>query len=110
MEEPLERPVFALSIHTLDGHEVSGPSNRDVGTVPDKLEGSGRVDICFDSLRLLPGTYDLTVSLSDYSRLHQYDVVRDVIRFDVERGTLREESGVASLGGRWDFGDLAQGA
>jgi ABC-2 type transport system ATP-binding protein len=105
MQRPLERPVFALAIHTLEGFEVSSPSSRDVDCVPDKLEGPGYVDVCFDPLRLLPGTYDLTVSLSDYSRLHPYDVRRNVLRFDVERGVLREESGVASLGGRWEIGD-----
>lgn len=109
MHEPIERPVFGLSIHTIDGFEVSGPSSRDVDCVPDKLEGSGHVDISFDPLRLLPGTYDLTVSLSDYSRLHAYDVRRDLIRFDVERGTLREDSGVASLGGCWRVGDMVAG-
>jgi ABC-type polysaccharide/polyol phosphate transport system ATPase subunit len=109
MQEPLERPVFGLSIITMDGFEVSGPCSRDVDCVPDKLEGPGHVDICFDSLRLLPGTYDLSVSLADFSRLHLYDVRRNVIRFDVERGTLLEEAGVASLGGRWEIGDLHRG-
>jgi ABC-type polysaccharide/polyol phosphate transport system ATPase subunit len=109
MYEPLERPVFAISIHTLEGFEVSGPSNRDVDCVPDKLDGAGHVDLVFDALRLLPGTYDLTLSLSDYSRLHAYDVRRDLIRFDVERGTMAEQSGVASLGGCWKIDDPVAG-
>jgi ABC-type polysaccharide/polyol phosphate transport system ATPase subunit len=101
MQEAIERPVFAVTIRTLDGFEVSGPSTRDVDLVPDKLEGSGVAELEFDRLRLLPGTYDLTVTLSDHARLHDYDVHPNVLRFDVERGSIHEESGVASLDGRW---------
>jgi hypothetical protein len=110
MHEPIESPVFGLAIRTLDGFEVSGLSSRDVDCAPDKLEGRGHVDVFFDALRLLPGTYDLTVSLSDHSRLHTYDVRRDLIRFDVERGTRNDESGVVSLGGCWKIGNLLAGA
>jgi ABC-2 type transport system ATP-binding protein len=109
MEEPLERPVFGLSINTVDGFVVSAPTNRDVDRVPEKLEGFGHVDVCFDVLRLLPGTYDLTVSLSDYSQLQTYDLRRNILRFDVERGSFPEKAGVASLGGRWEVGDLFGG-
>ena len=105
MVQAIERPVFALTIRTLDGFEVSTPKNRDVDCVPEKLEGSGHVDITFDSLRLLPGTYDLSVALTDYSSLYAYDVRTDILRFDVERGGCHEETGVAALGARWKFDD-----
>jgi ABC-type polysaccharide/polyol phosphate transport system ATPase subunit len=101
MEQPIEKPVFALSIRTLKGWEVSGPTSRDVDCVPDKLEGRGHVDIHFGTLRLLPGTYDLTVSLYDYGLVHAYDVRKEVMRFDVERGPLHEQKGVFALDGQW---------
>jgi ABC-2 type transport system ATP-binding protein len=101
MDQPIEKPVFALSIQTLSGWEVSGPTSRDVDCVPDKLEGKGHVDILFDTLRLLPGTYDLSVSLRDYGMVHAYDVRKEVMRFDVERGPLREQAGVFALDGQW---------
>jgi ABC-2 type transport system ATP-binding protein len=101
VREPIVRPVFAVTIRTLDGFEVSGPSSRDLDCVPDKLEGSGQVELDFDRLGLLPGTYDLSVSLTDYGGLHPYDVRRDVVRFDVERGVFHEQSGVAALDGAW---------
>jgi ABC-type polysaccharide/polyol phosphate transport system ATPase subunit len=102
MEQAIERPVFSLAIHTIDGFVVSGPKSRDVGCVPEKLNGTGRVDVTFDELRLLPGTYDLTVALTDYSSLHAYDVRHDIVRFDVERGAFQEDAGVVALGGRWE--------
>ncbi len=106
MQEAIERPVFGLSIHTIDGFEVSLLRSRDVDCVPEKLHGAGHVDVTFDHVRLLPGTYDVTVSLTDASSLHTYDVRTDVLRFDVERGDLREQGGVVALGGRWRIGDL----
>ena len=103
MQQAVERPVFGLSIRTVEGFEVSGPKSRDVDCVPEKLQGAGHADVTFDPLRLLPGTYDLSVALTDHSSLHAYDVRSDILRFDVERGTFREESGVVALEGRWDI-------
>ncbi len=106
MDTAIERPVFGLALHSLDGTHVTGPNSRDVNCVPDKLVGDGHVDVTFDALRLLPGTYDLSVSLYDYSCLHPYDFRQKVLRFDVERGPIRESYGLVSLGGRWQVGDL----
>lgn len=99
--EPIERPVFSVVISTPEGFEVSAPSSRDVDCVPEKLNGAGYVDLIFDSLRLLAGPYDLTVSLTDHARNHEYDVRKGLIIFDVERGDSRELAGVAALGGSW---------
>lgn len=102
MHEAIARPVFQVSITTLEGFSVSSPKSRDVGCVPEKLEGAGYVDVSFDAAPLLPGAYDLSVGLTDYSLLHPYDVRAGVLRFDVERGTFPDEGGVVALGGRWN--------
>lgn len=107
-ERPIGRPVFSLNIHTIDGFVVAAPRSRDTGAVPDKLEGSGSVEIRFDELRLLAGTYDVSVSLTDENVLHTYDSRADLLRFDVEHGPAAEEGGVVSLGGRWDMGGAAR--
>jgi ABC-2 type transport system ATP-binding protein len=109
MQEPIKRPVFGLTFTTIDGFCVSAPTSRDAGCVPEKLAGSGHVDVVFDPVRLLPGTYDLSVALTDYTRLHTYDHRSNLLRFDVERGPLRETQGVAALGGVWRIGDLEMG-
>lgn len=106
MDSAIEKPVFAISIATLEGFQVTGPNTRDAGCVPDKLQGNGYVDVTFDPLQLLPGSYDLTVSLFDFTCMHPYDVRQNVLRFDVERGPIKEGTGVVSLGGRWKIGDL----
>jgi hypothetical protein len=100
--QPIERPVFGIAVHTLEGMHVTGPNSREADCVPDRVEGSGHVDVTVDRLLLLPGTYDLTVAFTDYSALHPFDYRHRVLRFDVEAGEPRESfGGVVSLGGRW---------
>jgi ABC-2 type transport system ATP-binding protein len=100
--QPIERPVFGIAIHTLEGTHVTGPNSREAGCVPDRVEGAGHVDVTVDRLLLLPGTYDLTVAFTDYSALHPFDYRHRVLRFDVEAGEPRESyGGLVSLGGRW---------
>jgi ABC-2 type transport system ATP-binding protein len=100
--QPIERPVFGIAIHTLEGTHVTGPNSREAGCVPDRVEGAGHVDVAVDRLLLLPGTYDLTVAFTDYSALHPFDYRHRVLRFDVEAGEPRESfGGLVSLGGRW---------
>lgn len=103
--EPIERPVFGIAIHTLDGTHVTGPNTRDVDCVPDKIDGSGYVDLRLDPLLLLANTYDLTCSLFDFHCMHAYDFRHKVLRFDVERGPIRELYGLVSLGGQWRIED-----
>ena len=103
MEQAIERPVFGLSIHTVDGFEVSRLRSRDVDCVPETLSGPVMSTSHLILIRLLPGTYDVTVSLTDYTSLHVYDARTDVLRFDVDRGIYREEGGVVALGGRWNL-------
>jgi ABC-type polysaccharide/polyol phosphate transport system ATPase subunit len=102
--EPVARPVFAVAIQTLQGVVISGPTTREPGEVPEKIDGEGWVELTLDRFPILPGTYDMTVSLTDYAMAHPYDVRRNVVRFDVDRKGSVELAGVVSLGGHWAFG------
>ncbi len=108
LAEPIDKPVFGLAIHTLDGTHVTGPNTRDADCVPDRLEGKGTVDFAVDHLMLLPGTYDVSASLFDYGILHAYDVRHRALRFDVDPGEPHETYGVVSLGGRWHVPSVAR--
>ena len=99
--QPIEKPVFGLAIYTIDGVHVTGPNTREANFVPDRLDGSGWVDLHVARLLLVRGIYDLSVSLVDHSVLHAYDFRHRAFRFDVERGTPEEQYGVVSLGGEW---------
>ncbi|HWE57384.1 MAG TPA: ABC transporter ATP-binding protein [Acidimicrobiales bacterium] len=101
MERPIERPVFSVTMLLDNGIELANCSSRDAGVTPPKLDGKGFIDLTFDSFRLLPGSYKATVALTDYSRMHDYDVRQEIVTFEVDPGENRESSGLVSLGGDW---------
>jgi len=102
--EPVATPVFTDSVQTLQGVVVSGPTTRESGEVPEKIDGSGWVDLKMDQFPLLPGTYDITASLTDSTLAHPYDVRRNVLPIDVDRKGPVEPSGIVSFGDIWAFG------
>jgi hypothetical protein len=101
MHEALTQPVFGMAIQRMDGAEVTGPNTREAGLVPDRVEGRGVIDLRLDRLMLVPGTYDLTVSLANFTLTHTYDFRYRVLRFDVEAGDPYAEFGVVALDGIW---------
>ncbi len=101
-QEPVERPVFGLAIHRIDGAEVTGPNTRDAGMIPERIDGPGYVDHRVDRLLLVPGSYDLSGSLYNYTLSHPYDHRYRSFRFDVEQGDPFAEFGIMTLGGTWD--------
>jgi len=106
--EPVERPVFGFGIGRIDGVGVTGPNMRDYDAIPEKLDGRGFVDYHIDWLPLLPGTYDVSVSVYDFNIARQYDGRVRALRFDVERGATGERLGVVSFNGRWEITESEQ--
>jgi ABC-type polysaccharide/polyol phosphate transport system ATPase subunit len=100
--EPIERPVFGMALYSIDGVHLSGPNTREADLVPDRIDGTGTVDLRVDRLLLLPGTYDLSGTLYDYTLSHAYDHRHRAFRFDVEAGKPQEHHGIVSLGGTWE--------
>ncbi len=100
--QAIDKPVFSFAIHTLEGMHVTSPNTRDNGYTADRIDGTGTLELHVDRLLLVPGTYDIGASISDYACMHMYDCRHRSIRFDVERGTPEESGGVISLGGVWD--------
>jgi ABC-type polysaccharide/polyol phosphate transport system ATPase subunit len=101
LHERIEKPVFGLAVETLEGVYVWASNTRDADYVPDFLEGTGQLEFKIPRLMLLPGTFDISASIVDYSTAHVYDFRRHCYRFDVDHGTPRESGGVVSLGGSW---------
>jgi ABC-2 type transport system ATP-binding protein len=103
IEERLQKPVFGLSIMRIDGAEVTSPNTREAGLVPEQLAGCGYVDMKLDLLPLVPGTYDLSVSLVNHTLSHFFDCRYRAVRFDVEPGTPYAEYGILALTGDWSI-------
>lgn len=99
--ERIERPVFGMGVTRLDGVDVTGPNTRDAKMIPPSIDGTGYVDHHVERLLLLPGTYDLSGTIYNYTLSHPYDHRNRAFRFDVEPGDPFSEFGVVSLGGEW---------
>lgn len=97
----IERPVFGLALYTVEGTHITGPNTRNRGLVPEYIEGNGYVDVTFERLPLLPGAYDVSTSLYDYSIMHCFDHRHLGFRFDVLRGATSEEFGLVTLNPTW---------
>jgi len=100
--EAVPRPVVGIEIERLGGSVVTAPCTRDVGAVPAALHGSGVVDMRLDDVGLLPGTYDIHTSVTDFARQHEYDRLHLALRFDVLTGKPYETAGLVSLRPTWD--------
>ena len=66
------------------------------------------MDFTIERLLLLPGTFDVTASLYDYSLLHAFDFRHRALRFDVDPGLPRETHGVISMDGAWHVSEAVK--
>lgn len=108
--EVLDQPVFGIAVHTVDGVHVTGPNTREAGARIEQIEGAGFVDLQIKDCLLLPGTYDLSATLTNRTAEHVYDYRHRALRFDVNPGTPHETyGGVVSLAGTWHHDDRALG-
>ena len=57
--------------------------------------------IDLDAVTLLPGTYDLHTTVTDFNRQHIYDDLHVALRFDVMTGKPYETGGVVTLHPSW---------
>ena len=56
-----------------------------------------------NDLTLLPGTYEVDLTLRDSELLHVYDGMTSALSFDVLSGTGGELSGLVTLDPHWRF-------
>jgi ABC-type polysaccharide/polyol phosphate transport system ATPase subunit len=109
LDGSLGGPAFAMALHTVDGFEVSAAASGEVGSPPAHA-GRGHVDFRVPELRLLPGAYDVSASLSDPSSGVTVDAHERAFRFLVEPGADHGSTGgVVDLGGRWDVDPVPVG-
>jgi ABC-type polysaccharide/polyol phosphate transport system ATPase subunit len=100
-DKAVPKPIFGFEIEHLGGTTVTAPCTRDVGLLPDRISGTGHVDVTMDSVPLLPGTYDLHTTITDFNRQHEYDRLQVALRFDVMTGKPYETGGVVTLRPSW---------
>ena len=101
-DEPLPRPVLGFGLHRIDGAHATGVNSREA-CLPEHLDGRGHFDFAVEKLLLLPGSYDVTVSLMDHANLHTWDYRTKALRFDVAPGRPREAEGIFAIDGTWSY-------
>ncbi|HVA40414.1 MAG TPA: Wzt carbohydrate-binding domain-containing protein, partial [Candidatus Binataceae bacterium] len=84
------RPVLGITLKTAEGMRLFGVSNRWTNQGADaQRASSGTITCGFDSLPLMPGTYQLDLYLGDFGDpSRDLDIVRDAISFEVAPADL----------------------
>jgi ABC-type polysaccharide/polyol phosphate transport system ATPase subunit len=102
-QERIDQPVFGAQLHRIDGAYVCGFNTREADFVPESLKGTGHVDLHIERLPFLPGTYDMSASVFNYSLAHAYDYRDRAFRFDVEPGRPSGGEGLVGLDVSWEI-------
>jgi ABC-type polysaccharide/polyol phosphate transport system ATPase subunit len=99
----VERPIFGVAIYRSDGLHVAGPNVRTSGYDIECVEGEGELSFLIDPLPLLPGYYELSVSVHNRDDTHTYDHHNRAYIFQVERGRVKQTLGNFYLPIRWQL-------
>lgn len=100
-DKTIPQPVIGIEIEALGGATVTAPNTRDVGVVPATMSGTGVVDVAMSNIALLPGTYDVHTSITDFTRSVVYDNLHEALRFDVMTGKPYETGGIVTMRPEW---------
>lgn len=103
-DRPVKRPVFKIEFHTPNGTTVAAGNTRFHDRVPATLDGQGAIEYRVPKMLLVPGLYDLSVTMFDYDMLHPFDARHRFQRFEMRGGFPPDVDGVVSLDGEF-FGD-----
>lgn len=94
-------PVITVSVYSKDGQHLWSHSAKDAGCVPASLYGAGSVEVTIPALPLLPGTYEVHTSITDFDVTECYDRWSRAITFDVRKGRPYESAGYVAMGATW---------
>jgi ABC-type polysaccharide/polyol phosphate transport system ATPase subunit len=94
-------PVLGIAFVSVDGVGLSGATTQQIPFATGTLKGNAVIDFVVPNVSLMPGVFDISVSLSDHTGLKVYDFRQKVKRFDVQPGVVGFSNGLVSLGGEW---------
>jgi ABC-2 type transport system ATP-binding protein len=98
----IERPMFGVAIHTIDGVQLIGPNTTYSKKTKNFIEGRGSVNFVIKSLPLLKGYYLFSAVIYDYLGLKAYDHHNQLYNFKVI-GNGKERYGLVSLPYDWVY-------
>jgi lipopolysaccharide transport system ATP-binding protein len=95
----IERPTFEIWFHGMDGMTYAIHSTRWDGYSIGAIEGEGYMDVTFDPMWLLAGSYDIDVAISDHDSVSKYAWRMRVNRVQVRAGKVAD--GLVYLPHEW---------
>jgi len=106
--EPVENPVFNVTLHVLNSHQVTGIRTDVDGLQSGTIEGEGYVDIIIPNLNLLPNIYSLDAVIFHKDGFTFYDRINKIAHLKVKGGL--QVNGTAYLPHAWSFGEQNESA
>ncbi len=97
----IERPVFSVSLSSLEGVHIWSHHTWDAEYIPQSLQGHGTIDVRIPAIPLQPGTFDVNSSIVDDGLAHSFDQWAKGVRFDVVHGNPRESGGLVAMHSSW---------
>lgn len=85
-KKPVDNPVFNVTIHILNGPQVTGIRTDVDGVNTGSLMGSGYLDVFFPQINLLPGIYTIDGAIFHSDGFTYYDRVTKVNHFKINGG------------------------
>lgn len=102
-KEPVDNPVFNITMHVLHSHQVTGIRTDVDGMHTGRLHGKGYVDILIPQLNLLPNIYTIDAVLFHQDGFTFYDRLNSIGHFRVVGGL--QVNGTAYLPHDWVVGE-----
>lgn len=101
--ERIERPVFGVSVQTLDDRLIWGHHSEDSDYVPESIEpGEGSIEVVIPSLPLRPDTYTLSASIQGPGTEKLIDGLLRGVTFTVVPTGRTESGGCVVFGSHFE--------
>ena len=93
----IARPTFGIGIHREDGVHICGPNSTFSGQMIDFIEGEGYVEFLMPNVNLMPGMYQLSVSLYNEKINVSFDHHNRMYDFEILKGEHQEVYGLVHI-------------
>jgi ABC-2 type transport system ATP-binding protein len=110
VHRPVSTPVFGVAIHRNDGVLAYATNTHEDGFDPGPLTEDGVIRFRCPRLRLLTGTYRVTVSVLDVPSVVEPPIDSHWQRYVFRVRGVRHEQGVTRLEHEWDMDDSSRRA
>ena len=106
IDKPVDDPVFGIMFYTQNDTYITGEHMRMRDVRMGRVEEGGYVDYGFDELAINPGTYTLSIAVTDWSLTHRFDFWDHAFTLDVRPGIASYYNGILHLDGSWEPSEL----